>query len=118
SKLHDVEEKLQEVLILTIAALHRENEVWEIVFQRESRRQRDARMLSRFDHVEWTLRAIENEALHALAQSDSAVTADDRPKPAAAGRHRNRPPFGIGCFDGCRAGIEATLRSREFSAGL
>src|ERR1043165_6038705 len=51
-ELYDVEKELQEILILAVAALHREDEPRQTVFQRQRRRQRDARMLPRLPAVD------------------------------------------------------------------
>src|SRR5947209_7463939 len=70
AELYDVEEELQEVLILTVAALHGEAEEGLSVLQGERRRERDARALARLDDVERILSRVCHEALCALAQSD------------------------------------------------
>ena len=57
AELHDVQEELQQVLVLGVAALHRESEARLAVLQRERRRQRHARALARLEHVERALRA-------------------------------------------------------------
>src|ERR1041385_4966620 len=72
-ELYDVEKELQEILILAVAALDRKDEAWGSVLERERRRQRDARMLSRLDDVERPLGRIGDERLHPLREPDAAV---------------------------------------------
>src|SRR5687767_4530251 len=69
AELDDVEEELQEVVILTVAALHGEGEVGLAFAERERRRQRDARVLARLDDVEGVLGRVCDEALRALTQA-------------------------------------------------
>ena len=51
-ELDHVEEELQQVLVLAVAALHREREVGRPVLERQGRRQRHPRPLAGLDHVE------------------------------------------------------------------
>src|SRR5438876_8678875 len=63
SELDDVQEKLQQVLVLTVAALDRKSEERFTIFQRQRRRPRDARMLARFNHVIRTFRSVKDKPL-------------------------------------------------------
>src|SRR5205085_3061466 len=78
AELDDVQEELQEVLILTVAALHGETEEGLAVLQGERRRERDARALARLYDVEGILSRVGHEALRSLAETHARVSRDDR----------------------------------------
>ena len=61
-ELDDVEEELQQVLVLGVAALDGEGQVRLAVLQRERRRQRHARLLAGREHVVGVLPLVEHEA--------------------------------------------------------
>ena len=105
-ELDDVEEVLQEVLVLRIAALHGERHPRQAVLHRERRRQRHARALARLHDVERILRRVEHERLRALAEADAGAAGDHRRNPAAARRDRNHPAVRVRRLDRRRAGVE------------
>ncbi len=108
-----VQEELQQVLVLRVAALHREREPRLAVLHREARRQRDARPLAGFEHVERILGRVEHERLHALAEPDAGAAGDRRRDPAAARRHRDQPAFRVGRDHAGGAALERFLELLE-----
>src|SRR2546423_4258253 len=107
AELDDVEEELQEVLILAVAALHGEAEEGLAVLQGECRRERDARALARLYDVERILSRVCDEALCALTEAHARVSGDDRGNPSAARSHRDDPALFVRRFDRSRARVEA-----------
>src|SRR5829696_2053872 len=85
AELDDVEEELQKVLVLRVAALYREREEWQPVFQRQRGRERYPRVLPRGDHVERSILLPGDETLRPLAQSDTGPSRDHRRNPASTG---------------------------------
>ena len=109
AELDDVEEELQEVLVLPVAALDREAQIRPAVLEREARRERDARALAGLEHVERALGAVEHEALHALAHPDAGAAGDGRRNPSAARRHGDDPALLVRRLNRRRAGGEALV---------
>src|SRR5205085_6478066 len=101
------QEELQEVLILTVAALHGETEEGLAVLQGERRRERDARALARLYDVEGILSRVGHEALRSLTQTHARVSRDDRRNPSAARSHRDNPTLFVSRLDRSRARVEA-----------
>src|ERR1041384_2493035 len=88
-ELDDVEEELEQVLVLRVAALDRERQVGLAVLERQARGQGRARVLARLEDVERVLGGVEHEALHPLAQPDAGLAGDHGGDPAAARRDRD-----------------------------
>src|SRR5688572_190981 len=106
AELHDVQEELQQVLILRIAALHREREERLPVLQRETRRQRDTGALAGPNHVERIVGRVDDKLLRALTQADAGASRDHRGNPAARRRNGHHPARGVGGLDRGRAARE------------
>ena len=113
AELDHVQEELQQVLVLGVAALHRERKKRLPVLQREAGRQCHARPLPRDDHVERIVARVDDELLRALADADSRVTGDDRGNPAARRRHRDHPAGRVGGFDRGGAAPERFVKRGE-----
>src|SRR5207244_11034609 len=86
-ELDDVEKELQEILVLAVAALHRERQERLTILERETRSERHAWLFARRDHVDRTFARIRLEALLALAQTDSRSSCDHCRLPAGTRRH-------------------------------
>src|SRR6266511_2402076 len=78
---------------LAVTALHSEGKVRLTVLQGHGRRQCDARMFARLNHVERVLRRVSYKTLRALAEPYAGVPSDHRWNPTTARRYRNDPPF-------------------------
>ena len=96
AELDDVEEELQQVLVLRVAALHREREEGLAVLERELGVSVTRGRLPGSITLNGSFGAIEHEALHALAHADAGAPGDHRRNPAAAWRHRHHPAFRVG----------------------
>src|SRR5436305_9173502 len=108
-ELDHVEEKLQQVLVLTITALDGEAEVRLAILECKRRRQGDARMFSRLDDIERTLCPVKHETLSSLAQAYSRMTSDDSRNPSPARCHGDDPTFFVSSLDRGRARIKVSL---------
>ena len=87
AKLDDVEEELEKILILGVAALHRETEKRLSILQGQGRGERHPRSFAGGNHVEGVLRLIEHETLHPLAHAHAGSARQTNREPAAARRH-------------------------------
>ena len=101
-ELHDVEEKLQQILILAVASLYGKRQERFPVFERHARRQGGPRPLARLDDVERVLGFVEHETLHALTHPDAGAARQCGRNPAAARCDRDDPTVGVSGLNGCR----------------
>ena len=114
AELDDVEEELEEVLVLRVAALDGEGEERPAVLQGQPGRQGRPRPLARGDDVEGILPFFEDEALGPLAHAHAGLPGDDARDPAAARGHGDDPALLVGGLDRCRPGAEGRLDFRGF----
>ena len=112
-KLDHVEEKLQQVLILGIAALHREGHDRPAVLQRHTGGQGRARALAGFDHVVRIDALIQHKTLHALAQAHAAAAGYKSGNPAAAGCYRDHPAVRVRGLNGGGAGHKPLIVAHQ-----
>jgi len=108
-ELDHVQEELEEILILGVAALDRETQERFPLLQGDTRRECDARALARRDDVERVLRFIQHETLHPLAHANASVAGDAGGKPSAAGRDGDGPTLFIRRLNRSRAGAEGSV---------
>ena len=102
SKIHHVNEKLHQVLLLGIPSLHAKGKEWLPVFQSDRRRQRRSRTFTWFNHIVRTILWQQHETLHALTHPDPGLPRDACRQPATAGRNGNNPTVFVGRLNsGC-----------------
>src|SRR5690606_5580558 len=99
-KLRHVEEKLQQVLVLRVAALNGEGKVRFAFFQRHRWGQRHPRPLARGYYVERVDDGIEYKTLHTLAHADAGMPRNTGGEPAPTRCNGYHPAFRIGGFHG------------------
>ena len=112
AELDDVQKKLKKILVLRVAALHRETKERSAVFQGQRRREGHTRAFAGRQDVERVLGFVQHEALHALAHANAGVAGDAGRLPAAAGSHGNRPAFVVRRLNGGCAGAEVGIELR------
>ena len=109
AELDDVEEELEQILVLGVAALDGEREVGLSVLEGHARGQGGAGPLAGLGQVVRVEPRIEHEALHPLAHSDPGAAGDHRGDPGAARGHGHDPALGVGGLDRGRSGREGLL---------
>src|ERR1700674_2211766 len=103
SELDDVEEELERPLILLVAALGAESQVWLSGARRKRRRERSARPLA--GHQSVGMARVEVEGLHPGSEGKAERVDHGRARnPSAARRNRDQVARAIGGGDVNRAG--------------